>query len=93
MRHVRADGAVEYAVHDVYFASDGSVESYTLAARSPRTATVSDLKSWVCDAAARGVPVVCGDLGYTHLPEHFAEWLEHIDDPPIEYTTDNDADR
>jgi len=89
MRHLTQEGSVEYAIHDVYFTSDGSIEGYTLHARSPRKATVGDLKRWVDDAFAQGAPVVCGDLGYTHLPEHFAHWLEHIDEPPIDYCDDD----
>jgi hypothetical protein len=85
MRHFHADGSVEYAIHDVYFKSNGSVDGCTAAARSPRTLTVHDLKSWVQNAADRGVPVVCGDLGYTHRPEHFTHWLKHIDHPPLDY--------
>jgi hypothetical protein len=29
MRHLHADGSVEYAIHDVYFRSNGSVDGYT----------------------------------------------------------------
>ena len=85
MRHVRADGSVEYAIHDVFFTSKDDVEGYTTAARSPRTPTVQDLKAWVQNAAARGAPVVCGDLGYTHHPAHFKHWLKHIDDAPLDF--------
>jgi len=84
MRHQRSDGSTEYAIHDVYFASDGSIEGWTETARSPRSPTLQDLKAWVSDAAARRVPIVCGDLGQTHLPEHFMHWLRHIDEPPID---------
>jgi len=85
MRHLHADGAVEFAIHDVYFTSNGSIDGYTAAARSPRTSTVNDLKAWVHNAAARGVPVVCGDLGYIHRAEHFTSWLKHVDEPPLDY--------
>jgi hypothetical protein len=92
MRHLLADGSVEYAIHDVYFTSNDSVDGYTGAARSPRTPTVHELKTWVRNAAARGVPVVCGDLGCTHGPEHFTHWLKHVDHPPIDYRASSSGD-
>ncbi len=86
MRHVGSDGRVEYAFHDVYFAGDGLVITYTIAARSVRMGSIADLGNWVrenLDRARDGI--VCGDLGYVHSDEDLALWLDHIHDPPIQY--------
>jgi hypothetical protein len=86
MRHAGSNGRVEYALHDVYFAGDGSIISYTVAARSVRRRSVAELEAWVrenLDRAREGI--VCGDLGYVHSDEDLALWLHHIHDPPIHY--------
>lgn len=86
MRHTTAMG-VEYAVHDVIFAGDGSVESYTQAARSNRFPSVAELKQWLLEMLEAGHDAInCGDLGYAHTrQEHLPHWLEHIDDAVIDY--------
>jgi hypothetical protein len=86
MRHRRRDGAVEYAMHDVYLERGGRVGGYTEHARSPRMPSPAALKAWIIEhlpAAAAGV--VCGDLGYTHRDYDLELWLEHVDDPPLDY--------
>jgi hypothetical protein len=89
MRHVGSDGRVEYAFHDVYFAGDGSVITYTNAARSARRGSVAELEAWVRDNLDRAREgVVCGDLGYVHSDEDLALWLDHIHDPPIQFESD-----
>src|SRR5262245_32155750 len=87
MRHSLADGRTEYAVHDVFFGSDGVVVTYTVHARSARKGSVTELEAWIRSVLADGqAEVVCGDLGYTHsADEHLRHWLEHLHDPPIDY--------
>jgi hypothetical protein len=89
MRHLRPDGRVEYAFHEVYFSQDGSVVSYTADALSERTGSVEELEAWVSinlDGSRDGI--VCGDLGYTYADEDLALWLKHITDPPLDYESD-----
>jgi hypothetical protein len=89
MGHVGSDGRVEYAFHDVYFEGDGSVITYTLAARSMRRGSVAKLETWVRDNLERARDgIVCGDLGYVHSDQDLALWLDHIRDPPIQFETD-----
>jgi hypothetical protein len=86
MRHVGSDGRIEYAFHDVYFAGDGSMITYTLAARSVRRDSVAELEAWVRDNLERARDgIVCGDLGYVHSGEYLALWLDHVHDPPIQF--------
>lgn len=92
MRHVRSDGTVEYAIHDVYFSLYGDVEGYTEHARSPRMPSVGALQEWLEEtlpAAATGV--VCGDLGDMHYASHLARWLRHVQEEPLEYEADDEV--
>lgn len=87
MRHRLDDGSFEFAVHDVFFGDDDGVLTYTIEARSPRKRSVAELKAWIISVITSGEPeVVCGDLGYAHsIEDHLMDWLELIDEPPIEY--------
>lgn len=89
MRHARSDGAVEYAIHDVYFSVYGAVLFYTKDAESPRMPSVAALQQWLEETlptAAAGVS--CGDLGYTYHASRLAHWLEHVHEDPVDYQDD-----
>jgi hypothetical protein len=84
MSHGRPDGRLEYAVHEVYFATDGSVAGFTDAAVSPRCLSTGELHDWIkAQLAAPDDGVSCGDLGYIHGHGAFRLWLTHIDEGPV----------
>jgi hypothetical protein len=90
MRHRGPGGSYEYAMHDVYFDSKGRVEGYTREARSPRFPSPQELRTWILDnltAAEQGI--VCGDLGYKHYDYDLVLWLRHVDQPPLDYSSES----
>ena len=84
MRHTQEQGEQTFAVHEVYFGSEGQVIAYTEDAISPHAATVSKLREAIILLLKREKPV-SGDLGYVYPHEDIREWLNNIDLPPIEY--------
>jgi hypothetical protein len=89
MRHRIDEGRCEYAIHDLYFDADDKVTTYTKAARSNRFSTVAELKAWIVEVLPKAENgIVCGDLGYSHSAYHLSHWLEHVDDPVIDYASD-----
>jgi hypothetical protein len=87
MRHCTPDGAVAYAIHDVYFDRADRPVSWTEAARSPRFDSPASLRSWIeVQLAAPDHGVQCGDLGYEHRHDSFEQWLKHLDEPPLDYS-------
>src|SRR5262245_45167317 len=86
MRHSLPGGENEYAIHEVYFAKDGVVHSYTEDALSPRMASVDELDAWIRSVLPEAESgVTCGELGHTYDAEDLTLWLEHVRDQPIDY--------
>ncbi len=86
MRHQDPSGRVEFAVHEVYFDTNGAVVSWTPDAVSPRAPTVEALREALrALLASGGEEMVLGDLGETYPREDLEWWLQNLDLPPLEY--------
>jgi hypothetical protein len=92
MRHARGDGTVEYAIHEVYFASHGKVDGYTQDALSPRLPSVAALREWLEEALQTATSVTCGDLGYTYGEANLTQWLRYLREEPLDDEGDDHAD-
>jgi hypothetical protein len=86
MRHVRKDGSVSYAIHDVGYDESGEPDGWTDDALSPHAATLDELRAVLESLLpADGEKVRCGDLDYEYDPEDVEWWLESMSLPPLEY--------
>jgi tetratricopeptide (TPR) repeat protein len=92
MRHARSDGTVEFAIHEVYFAPHGKVDGYTKAALSPRLPSVAALREWLEETLQSAPSVTCGDLGYTYSESDFTQWLQHLQEEPLDYEKNDHAE-
>lgn len=75
-----------YAIHEVYFRQDGTVETMTTDALSPRFTAMSELKGWILSCLEAGMTTVAsGERGYEYTAEDLQWWLECIGLPIIEF--------
>lgn len=87
MRHIKKNGDEEYAVHEVYFHRSGRVIGWTSDALSMRISSVKKLQEELVRLLERGKEeeIILGDRGYKYDKEDIRVWLDHIDQPVIDY--------
>ena len=81
---INSDSTSYFAIHEVYFRHDGTIETLTVDALSPRFNCLDELKEWLKSQVQSGIEkVVCGDLSFEYESAELRYWLDCVELPVI----------